>query len=167
MTKGVVNENVAQGSYLTEVLTDLVEDAVLEEFERLSERGGVLGAMETLYQRNKIQEESLHYESLKHAGELPVIGVNTFENPEPETAQPAPNALIRASDEEKDAQLAHLAAFQARWRDAAPGALTRLSVATTRGDNIFEELMETVKTASLGQISEALFEVGGRYRRSM
>jgi methylmalonyl-CoA mutase len=161
------NENVAQGSYLTEALTDLVEDAVLEEFERLSERGGVLGAMETLYQRSKIQEESLHYESLKHAGELPVIGVNTFENPEAETAEPAPNALIRASDGEKDAQLANLAAFQARWRDAVPGALTQLSVVASRGDNIFDELMETVKTASLGQISEALFEVGGRYRRSM
>jgi methylmalonyl-CoA mutase len=161
------NENAAQGSYLTEMLTDLVEEAVLLEFERLSERGGVLGAMETLYQRGKIQEESLHYESLKHSGELPVIGVNTFENPTPEAERAAPDALIRSSDDEKDEQLASLAAFQGRWRDTAPAALSRLAEAAVRGDNIFEELMETVKTASLGQISEALFEVGGRYRRSM
>ena len=161
------NENVAQGSYLTEAMTDLVEDAVLEEFERLSERGGVLGAMETLYQRGKIQEESLHYESLKHSGELPVIGVNTFENPQPEFVEPEPHNLIRASAEEKEAQLRHLAAVHERWRDSAPAALGSLSAAATRGENIFEELMETVKTVSLGQISEALFEVGGRYRRSM
>jgi len=161
------NENVAQGSYLTETLTDLVEDAVLEEFERLSERGGVLGAMETLYQRSKIQAESLHYESLKHSGELPVVGVNVFQNSEPGTVGPAPEALIRASDEEKDARLADLAAFHARERGRVPAALARLSAAAIRGENVFEELMESVKTASLGQISEALFEVGGRYRRSM
>ena len=123
--------------------------------------------METLYQRSKIQEESLHYESLKHSGELPVIGVNTFESPQLETVEPAPDSLIRASAEEKEAQLRHLAAVHARWRDTAPAALGSLSAAAGRGENIFEELMETVKTASLGQISEALFEVGGRYRRSM
>ena len=161
------NENPAQGSYLTEALTDLVQEAVLREFERLAERGGVLGAMETLYQRSKIQEESLHYESLKHSGELPVIGVNTFENPNAETAEPAPDALIRASSEEKDAQLANLEAFQQRWRDESPEALRQLAGVATAGGNIFAELMETVKTASLGQISESLFEVGGRYRRSM
>ncbi|MEE2673349.1 MAG: methylmalonyl-CoA mutase family protein [Myxococcota bacterium] len=161
------NENFAQGSYLTETLTDLVEEAVLEEFERLSERGGVLGAMETLYQRSKIQEESLHYESLKHSGELPVIGVNTFENPQAESVEPAPDSLIRSSDEEKDARLRELSAVHARWRDSAPAALESLSAAAIRGENIFGQLMETVKTVSLGQISEALFEVGGRYRRSM
>jgi len=161
------NENVAQGGYLNDVLTDLVEEAVLEEFERLSERGGVLGAMETLYQRSKIQEESLHYESLKHSGELQVIGVNAFESPEPETAEPPASALIRASDAEKDARLDALVAVHARWRDDSPAGLASLSSAAARGDNVFEELMETVKTASLGQISEALFRVGGRYRRSM
>ncbi len=161
------NENPAQGSYLTEVLTDLVEEAVLQEFERLSERGGVLGAMETLYQRGRIQEESLHYESLKHSGELPVVGVNTFENPDPRASEPAADALIRASDGEKDEQLESLAGFHDRWKSEAPEALKQLAGTAVAGGNIFAELMDTVKTASLGQISEALFEVGGRYRRSM
>ncbi len=161
------NENSAQGSYLTEVLTDLVEEAVLQEFERLSERGGVLGAMETLYQRGKIQEESLHYESLKHSGELPVVGVNTFENPDPEADVPHEDALIRSSSAEKDDQLDSLAAFHRRWEARTGDSLARLSQTAVRGENIFAELMETVKTASLGQISDALFEVGGRYRRSM
>jgi len=159
------NENPIQGSYLIEQLTDIVEEAVLAEFERLSERGGVLGAMETLYQRGKIQEESLHYESLKHSGELPIVGVNTFEREQREA--PGPMALMRSSEDEKSAQLANLCAFQARWREEAPEALRRLQRVARAGGNVFEELMETVKVASLGQISEALFEVGGRYRRCM
>jgi methylmalonyl-CoA mutase len=161
------NENPNQGSYLTESLTDLVEEAVLREFERLSERGGVLGAMETLYQRGRIQDESLHYESLKHSGELPIVGVNTFESPDWSASSGEPPALIRSNDEEKRAQLEGLAAFQARWRDETPAALSRLCATAVRGGNVFEELMETVKTASLGQITDALFGVGGRYRRSM
>jgi methylmalonyl-CoA mutase len=160
------NENPLQGSYVTEELTDLVEEAVLQEFERLSQRGGVLGAMETRYQRGRIQDESLHYESLKDSGELPIVGVNTFENPNPEPA-PEPDALMRSSDEEKQAQLASLAAFQKRHAERCPEALHRLQDAARRGENVFDALMETVKVASLEQISEALFEVGGRYRRSM
>jgi methylmalonyl-CoA mutase len=161
------NENPWQGSFIIDELTDLVEEAVLQEFERLSERGGVLGAMETLYQRGRIQEESLLYESKKHSGELPVIGVNTFENPDPEAASARPPELIRGTREEKDAQLDSLRALHARRADEAPAALARLQAVAARGDNVFEELMETVKVASLGQITEALFEVGGRYRRSM
>jgi methylmalonyl-CoA mutase len=160
------NENPLQGSYLIEELTDLVEEAVLQEFERLSDRGGVLGAMETLYQRGKIQEESLHYESLKHSGELPVVGVNTFENPHPEEST-RPRELMRSSDEEKDRQLASLAAFHARHADRAPEALRRLQQTALAGGNVFEALMDCVAVASLGQISEALFEVGGQYRRAM
>jgi methylmalonyl-CoA mutase len=160
------NENPLQGSYVIEELTDLVEEAVLQEFERLSRRGGVLGAMETHYQRGKIQDESLHYESKKHSGELPIIGVNTFENPNPETAQ-QPLALMRASDQEKDAQIASLKAFQTRHEADAPAALAELQRVAREGGNVFDALMEAVKHASLGQISEALFAVGGSYRRSM
>jgi methylmalonyl-CoA mutase len=160
------NQNSLQGSYVIDELTDLVEEAVLQEFERLAERGGVLGAMETLYQRGRIQDESLHYESLKHSGELPVIGVNTFENPEPE-GETQPSELMRSTEEEKRQQVANLKDFQARHAEAAPAALRRLQEVARRGENVFAELMETVKVASLGQISEALFAVGGRYRRSM
>jgi len=160
------NENPLQGSYLVEELTDRVEEAVLCEFERLSRRGGVLGAMETHYQRSKIQDESLHYETLKHSGELPVVGVNTFENPDPQ-ASATPAALMRASDEEKRQQIAALRGFQARNAARCDGALRRLQRVARSGENVFEELMDTVKYASLGQISAALFEVGGRYRRSM
>jgi methylmalonyl-CoA mutase len=160
------SENPLQGSYAIDALTDRVETAVLEEFERLSERGGVLGAMETHYQRGKIQDESLHYESLKHSGELPIVGVNTFENPNPSEA-PAMEQLIRSSDAEKDAQLASLAAFQSRHAERAPAALAKLQQVAREGGNVFAELMETVKCASLQQITEALFDVGGRYRRSM
>jgi methylmalonyl-CoA mutase len=160
------SENLLQGSYAAEELTDAVEEAVLQEFERLSARGGVLGAMETQYQRAKIQDESLHYERLKDSGELPIIGVNTFENPNPEQLQGA-RELMRSSEEEKRAQLANLRAFQARHRERAPEALRRLQAVAQRGGNVFEELMDTVRVASLGQISDALFEVGGRYRRSM
>ena len=160
------NENPLQGAYVIEELTERVEEAVLAEFERLSQRGGVLGAMETLYQRGKIQDESLHYESLKHSGELPIVGVNTFENPTPEQA-PRPVVLMRSSGPEKQAQLTSLGAFQARHASRAAGALARLREVALRGGNVFEELMETVKVASLGQITQALFDVGGRYRRSM
>jgi methylmalonyl-CoA mutase len=160
------NENPLQGAYVIDELTDQVEEAVLQEFERLSERGGVLGAMETLYQRGRIQDESLLYESQKDSGALPIIGVNTFENPEPGEAA-APRGLQRSSDEEKRAQLASLRAFHRRHAEKAPAALRRLQETARAGGNVFEELLETVKVASLGQISEALFAVGGRYRRSM
>jgi methylmalonyl-CoA mutase len=159
------NENPLQGAYVIQELTDRVEEAVLAEFERLSQRGGVLGAMETLYQRSKIQEESLAYESQKDSGALPIIGVNTFENPRPEEA---PRRELSRSDEgEKRAQLENLRAFQHRHADRAPGALHRLQEVARSGGNVFTELMETVKVASLEQITYALFEVGGRYRRSM
>ena len=160
------NENPLQGSYLFDELTDLVEEAVLAEFDRLSNRGGVLGAMETLYQRSRIQEESLHYESLKHSGELPIVGVNTFLNPAPEGAA-GPVELMRSNDAEKSAQLDNLRAFQARHAERAGPRLRQLQDVARAGGNVFEELMECVKVASLGQISQALFEVGGRYRRSM
>jgi methylmalonyl-CoA mutase len=160
------NQNPLQGSYVIEELTDHVEEAVLQEFERLSERGGVLGAMESLYQRGRIQDESLRYESLKHSGELPVIGVNTFENPNPE-ADARPRELARSTDAEKQGQVENLRAFQARHAEEAPAALRRLQEVARAGGNVFAELMETVKRASLGQITEALFDVGGRYRRSM
>jgi methylmalonyl-CoA mutase len=160
------NENPLQGAYVIEELTDLVEEAVLAEFERLSQRGGVLGAMETLYQRSKIQEESLHYESQKDSGALPIVGVNTFENPRPEAAQ-APRELMRSDDAEKRVQLDNLHAFQRRHAEQTPEALRRLQDVARRGENVFAELMETVKVASLEQITQALFEVGGSYRRSM
>ena len=160
------NQNSLQGSYLIEELTDRVEQAVLQEFERLSERGGVLGAMETVYQRGRIQEESLHYESLKHSGELPIIGINTFEGPDEDDAL-GDRELMRSTEEERQAQVANLRAFQARHAAESAPALRRLEDVARRGDNVFAELMNTVKVASLGQISEALFEVGGRYRRSM
>ncbi len=159
-------ENALQGSYAIEWLTDTVEEAVLQEFERLAQRGGVLGAMETHYQRGKIQDESLFYEAKKHSGELPIIGVNTFENPHPEKSQ-RPLALQRATDDEKQRQLAALRAFQARHADEAARALLRLRSVARSGGNVFAELMETVKSASLGQITHALFDVGGSYRRSM
>jgi methylmalonyl-CoA mutase len=161
------NENPTQGSYLIEQLTDQVEDAVLLEFDRLSERGGVLGAMETLYQRSKIQEESLHYESLKHSGELPIIGVNTFENPNRTDTAVAAVELMRSSDDEKQAQLDNLRAFKRRSTHACAGALEDLKDVAAAGDNVFEALLEVVKVATLGEISDALFEVGGRYRRAM
>jgi methylmalonyl-CoA mutase len=160
------SENALQGSYAIEWLTEAVEEAVLKEFERISERGGVLGAMETHYQRGRIQEESLHYEALKHSGELPIVGVNTFENPEPASSV-QPVALQRATEEEKQRQIASLRAFQARHEGAREAALGELCEIARRGGNVFAALMEAAKVASLGQISEALFDVGGRYRRSM
>jgi methylmalonyl-CoA mutase len=160
------NENPLQGAYVVEELTGIVEEAVLREFERLSERGGVLGAMEAMYQRGRIQDESHHYEQLKHSGELPIIGVNTFRNPNPDQ-EVQPSTLVRGSEEEKSAQLRNLEAFQARHADRAPDALRRLQQVAAQGGNVFEELMETTKVASLGQIVDALFEVGGKYRRAM
>ncbi|HEY2733176.1 MAG TPA: methylmalonyl-CoA mutase family protein, partial [Polyangiales bacterium] len=161
-----LNENPLSGSYFIEALTDAVEARVLEEFDRLSARGGVLGSMETLYQRGRIQEESLEYETRKHSGALPIIGVNTFVAERVKATVEEPE-IVRASDEDKQAQLAGLRAFQARRSAHTDAALARLRAAALRGENVFAELMETVKHASLGQISEALFSVGGRYRRAL
>jgi len=160
------NENPNQGSFLIEELTDLVEEAVMEEFNRISERGGVLGAMERMYQRNKIQEESLYYESLKNNGELPIVGVNTFLNKEGSpTILPA--EVIRSTTKEKDQQIKNVKAFQELHKDKSAEMLKKLQhVAVTNG-NLFDELMETVKYCSLGQITHALYEVGGQYRRNM
>jgi methylmalonyl-CoA mutase len=161
------NENPIQGAYWTDELTDRVEEAVLCEFERISQRGGVLGAMETLYQRAKIQDESLRYESLKHSGELPIVGVNTFLDPRGGGEDLPEPELIRSSDAAKQAQLDSLAAFHGRWAGVTAEALESLRNVAMRGDNVFAELMETVKVASLGQITGALCDAGGRYRRSM
>jgi methylmalonyl-CoA mutase len=159
-------ENFIQGSFLIEEMTDLVEAAVLAEFDRITQRGGVLGAMERMYQRNKIQEESLYYESLKHNGELPIVGVNTFLNKKgsPTTI---PNEIIRSTTEEKEQQIRYLHAFTERNAGQSAAALKRLQQAAVHSQNLFEELMETVKYCSLGQISHALYEVGGQYRRNM
>jgi len=160
-------ENPWQGSFVVNELTDLVEEAVYQEFERISERGGVLGAMDMMYQRGKIQEESLYYESKKHDGSLPLIGVNTFLPKEGQEDEVHELELIRSSESEKADQIRHLRAFQATHADASDAALARLrKVATERG-NVFAELMETVKSNSLGQISGALYGVGGEYRRNM
>ena len=163
----MMNENALQGSYVIEELTQLVEDAVLREFDCIAERGGVLGAMELGYQRSKIQEESLHYESRKSSGALPIIGVNTFINHRAAPHAGTPLPLSRGTEEERQSQLRRLHEFQARTKEKAPAALGRLQTTATSGGNIFEELMETVRTCSLGQITQALFEVGGQYRRSM
>ncbi|SFT16668.1 fused isobutyryl-CoA mutase/GTPase IcmF [Paenibacillus sp. BC26] len=159
-------ENLLQGSYLIEQLTDLVEEAVLLEFERLHVRGGVLGAMESQYQRGKIQDESYVYEMKKHSGELPIIGVNTFLNPQPKE-HVAELQVARATEEEKEQQITGLRSFQEQHKQAAPEALQRLKQIAISGGNLFEELMETVKAASLGQITHALYEVGGQYRRNI
>jgi len=160
------NENPNQGSFIIDELTDLVEEAVLKEFEAISERGGVLGAMETGYQRGKIQEESLYYEHMKHDGTYPIVGVNTFRNPHADAA-PQKIELARSSEEEKQSQLARLAQFHAAHANDAPAALARLKQTVIDNGNVFAELMSTVRVCSLGQITSALFEVGGQYRRSM
>jgi methylmalonyl-CoA mutase len=160
------NENPNQGAFVIDELTELVEEAVLSEFERIAERGGVLGAMETGYQRGKIQDESMHYEMLKHTGELPIIGVNTFRNPHGEGV-PQTIELARSTDEEKQSQLQRLQAFQTRHAQAAPAMLQRLQQAVLEQANVFEVLMQAVRVCSLGQITQALFEVGGQYRRNM
>lgn len=160
------NENPLQGSFIIEELTQLVEEAVLLEFDRLTERGGVLGAMETMYQRGRIQEESLHYESMKHDGTLPVIGVNTFLSSDGSPTV-LPREVIRATEEEKQRQVRNVKLFQDSWQEEAPVALQALEKAAGQGDNTFHQLMETVKYASLGQITASLFRVGGQYRRNM
>jgi methylmalonyl-CoA mutase len=160
------NENPIQGSFIIEELTDMVEEAVLQEFERIAERGGVLGAMETGYQRGKIQEESMLYEHQKHDGTLPIIGVNTFRNPKGAEA-PATIELARSTDEEKQSQLKRLEEFHQRHAAEAPKALAALQQAAIDNVNVFEKLVDAVRVCSLGQITTALFEVGGQYRRNM
>ncbi len=162
------NENINQGSYFLEELTDLVEEAILHEFDRLNRRGGVLGAMENMYQRGKIQDESLYYEEKKHSGEMPIIGVNTFNrNNEENGGEDRDVNLIRSTEEEKERQIQQLKAFQQRHETEADRALKKLTEAAQQGENLFEELMDTVKVASLGQITRTLYEVGGQYRRNM
>jgi isobutyryl-CoA mutase len=160
------NENPNQGAFILDELTELVEEAVLSEFEKIAERGGVLGAMETGYQRGKIQEESMHYEMLKHTGEYPIVGVNTFRNPHGEPAAQTLE-LARSTDDEKQSQLKRLADFHARHATEAPAMLKRLQAAVIANRNVFEVLVDAVRCCSLGQITNALFEVGGQYRRSM
>ncbi len=162
------NENFNQGSFIIETLTDLVEEAVLSEFDRITARGGVQGAMERGYQRSRIQEESMYYEHLKHSGELPIIGVNTFINPgaDPDEAI-CDLELSRATEDEKQSQLKRRNAFVERNRDKAPEAIKRLKDTVLAGENIFAELMHTVRYCTLGQITGALYEVGGKYRRNM
>ena len=160
------NENPLQGAFIIEELTDLVEEAVLNEFSKIAERGGVLGAMETMYQRNKIQEESLYYETLKHTGEYPIIGVNTFLS---STGSPTilPKEVIRSTDEEKQQQISNLRAFQSRNADSLEGSVQTLKTTAVQNENIFAALMEAAKVCSLGQMSGALYSVGGQYRRNM
>jgi methylmalonyl-CoA mutase len=160
------NENPNQGSFLMEELTDLVEEAVLSEFDRLTERGGVLGAMERMYQRNKIQEESLYYEHQKHSGELPLVGVNTFLN---KKGSPTilPAVVIRSTTEEKALQIQNLRTFWKRNESRSENELRKLKEVAIKDGNLFAQLMETVKYCSLGQITHALYEVGGQYRRNM
>ena len=160
------NENPNQGAFVIDELTELVEEAVLTEFEKIAERGGVLGAMETGYQRGKIQEESMHYEMLKHTGEYPIIGVNTFRNPHGDPVSETIE-LARSTEAEKQSQLQRLADFQTRHKEQAPGQLQRLQQTVIDNGNVFEVLMDAVRCCSLGQITNALFEVGGQYRRSM
>jgi methylmalonyl-CoA mutase len=160
------NENPLQGAFIIDELTDLVEEAVMCEFDRISERGGVLGAMETQYQRTKIQEESMLYEHQKHSGELPIIGVNTYLNPNAEEVGQIAE-VARSTTEEKDHQIRNLKAFQEQHAETAPEALARLQQVAEEGGNVFAELLNTTRVASLGQISAALYEVGGQYRRNM
>ncbi len=160
------NENPLQGAFIIEELTDLVEEAVLSEFDRITERGGVLGAMETMYQRGKIQEESLYYETLKHTGEYPIIGVNTFLSSKGSPTV-IPAEVIRSTTEEKETQISNVQAVWQRSGDRGAEALKKLQAVAVHGGNVFEELIETVKWCSLGQITKALFEVGGQYRRNM
>ena len=160
------NENPNQGAFIIEKLTDLVEEAVLAEFDRISERGGVLGAMETGYQRGKIQDESIFYERKKHDGSLPIVGVNTYLNPDPPPEETTID-LARSTGDEKERQLDRLGAFHERHADTAPAMLDRLRDAVIREENVFAVLMDAVRCCSLGQITDALFEVGGQYRRNM
>jgi methylmalonyl-CoA mutase len=160
------NENPNQGAFIIDELTDLVEEAVLKEFEAIASRGGVLGAMETGYQRGKIQEESMHYEHKKHDGSYPIIGVNTFLNPN-DAGIATEIKLARSSEEEKQSQLKRLADFQSRHADQSTLWLNRLRQSVIDNGNVFEVMMGAVRHCSLGQISNALYEVGGQYRRNM
>jgi methylmalonyl-CoA mutase len=164
-----MNENPNQGSYFFEELTDLVEEAVLEEFNRISERGGVLGAMETQYQRGKIQDESMHYEHLKHSGKLPIIGVNTFIDPKTLVQDyiPPKIEMARASEEEKQQQLKNVQKYQQSHKEKAAVALETLRLAALNGENVFSALMEAARVCSLYQMTSALYEVGGQYRRNI
>jgi len=158
-------DNPLQGSYVVEELTDLVEEAVLAEFDRLTERGGVLGAMETGYQRGRIQDESMEYERRKHDGSLPIIGVNTFADAG--AGIQSPEVVSRATEEERAGQVARVRAFHERHRQESPAALARLREAARGEGNVFAALMDAVRTCSLGQITDTFFEVGGQYRRGM
>ncbi len=160
------NENPLQGSFIIEELTDLVEEAVLSEFDRITERGGVLGAMETMYQRSKIQEESLYYETLKHTGEFPIIGVNTFLSSKGSPTV-LPKEVIRATEDEKQFQISMLKSLHDTYEEEAKDGIRKVQKAAIHNENMFEQLMETCKYSSLGEITEALFEVGGQYRRNM
>jgi methylmalonyl-CoA mutase len=160
------NENPLQGSFIIEELTDLVEAAVLAEFDKINERGGVLGAMETMYQRNKIQEESMYYEMLKHTGEYPIIGVNTFLSSKGSPTV-IPQEVIRSTTEEKEFQITMLNQLKQSNEEKGKEMLAKIQQVAIHNGNIFEALMETVKYCSLGQITNALFEVGGQYRRNM
>jgi methylmalonyl-CoA mutase len=162
-----MNENPLQGSYIVDELTDLVEEAVLAEFEAISVRGGVLGAMETGYQRGRIQDESMLYEQRKHDGSLPLIGVNTFRNPNGSDAPAAPLELARATEEEKKSQLERVREFQDRHAHDAHTALAALKEAARSGGNAFAALMDAARVCSLQQVTEAFFEVGGQYRRNV
>jgi methylmalonyl-CoA mutase len=160
------NENPIQGSFIIEELTDLVEEAVYAEFRRIADRGGVLGAMENMYQRNKIQEESLYYETLKHTGEYPIVGVNTFLSSKGSPTV-IPAEVIRSTSEEKEQQITNVRAVQQRSGQATEDALDMLRRTAVQNGNIFEALMEAAKVCSLGQMTNALYEVGGQYRRNM
>ena len=160
------NENPIQGSFIIEELTDLVEEAVLEEFDRITDRGGVLGAMETMYQRSKIQEESLYYETLKHTGEFPIIGVNTFLSSKGSPTV-LPMEVIRATEDEKQYQIEVVSNLQERNTQKADELIKELQDRCINNQNSFEALMEVCKYASLGQITSSLFKVGGQYRRNM
>ncbi|CAM5235871.1 Fused isobutyryl-CoA mutase [Streptomyces alboniger] len=162
-----MNENPLQGSFVIDELTDLVEEAVLQEFERISERGGVLGAMETGYQRGRIQDESMLYEQRKHDGTLPIIGVNTFRNPHADTAEPGTIELARATEDEKQSQLQRVRTYQASHQEPAHAALAALKDAAMEGGNVFAVLMDAARVCSLQQITDAFFEVGGQYRRNV
>ena len=161
-----MNENPLQGSFIIDELTDLVEEAVLAEFDRITERGGVLGAMETGYQRGRIQDESMLYEHRKHDGSLPIVGVNTFLAPEGREAPPEVE-LARATEAEKQSQLARVQQFQEAHRHEAEEALARLKTAAISGENVFAVLMDAARVCSLQQVTEAFFEVGGQYRRNV
>ncbi len=160
------NENPLQGAFIIDELTDLVEEAVLTEFESISERGGVLGAMERMYQRTRIQEESMYYEGRKHTGDLPIIGVNTYLDPEGSPTV-IPGEVIRSSEAEKEYAITTLAAFHQRNEGVAAQALADLQQTAVEHRNTFESMFEAAKVCSLGQISGALYQVGGQYRRNM